>query len=146
MLQALSCLTIVRHHTSGGWAPFILHGHYRRHCEPVAHFEFKESEEIRLVVLFFSCCFVCPDSLLYSPILSKPVLLPGPCSLMKSKGCQSMPPTQRGISNAAALQHEHTHTHRWKFHSTSTKIFWGIFFLIGRLYEKQQTCSSEHLF
>lgn len=56
MLQALSWLTIVQHHATGGWALFTLHRHYRRHCEPLlpslAHFEFKESEEIRLVVLF----------------------------------------------------------------------------------------------
>lgn len=71
MLQALSWLTIVQHHTSGGWwwvggGLFILHRHYRRHTQTLlAHFEFKESEEIRLEVLFFFL----PVVVLFAPTL-----------------------------------------------------------------------------
>lgn len=50
-----------------------------------------------VVVLFALTLFFFFFSFFNPPFLPEPALLLGPCSLMKSKGCQSMPPTQRGI-------------------------------------------------
>lgn len=58
---------------------------------------------VLFALTFLFSFFVQPPPLL----LQEPVLLPGPSSLMKSKGCQSMPPTQKGIWNGIDLRVQH---------------------------------------
>lgn len=90
--------------------------------------EQQESEEIRLEVLYFFLLLFCLLSLPFlfffnPPFLPEPALLLGPCSLMKSKGCQSMPPTLLGIWNGVALTAQREHIHRgWNFHWMSKKF------------------------
>lgn len=65
------------------------------------------------VVVLFALTLFFP-SLIPSPLfLPAPALLLGPCSLMKSKGCQSMPPTQKENLKwrwLLTVRHEHVHS------------------------------------